>query len=329
MLGGLFIANLVAWGWAFHAFYGHAALIGTALLAWSYGLRHAVDADHIAAIDNVTRKLMQQDKKPVAVGAFFSLGHSTIVILASLAIALATSHLSERFSWFHEVGGVIGTSVSAIFLLVLALINFNILCSVWRRFNQVKATGTVEDHGLDEMIAGGLMSRIYHRLFKLITHSWQMYLVGFLFGLGFDTATEIGVLGISAAGASQGMSIWSIMVFPALFTSGMALIDSLDNLVMIKAYGWAFEKPLRKLYYNLTITATSVVVAAFIGGAEALGLLVDKLSLHGLLWHWVETLNDNLGNAGFVVIGLMVLCWFVSLVNYRMRGYDRILEDRS
>lgn len=152
-----------------------------------------------------------------------------------------------------------------------------------------------------------------------------MYLVGFLFGLGFDTATEIGVLGISAAGASSGMSVWAIMVFPLLFTSGMALIDTLDNLIMVGAYGWAFNKPQRKLYYNMTITGTSVVVALFIGGLEALGLLADKFGLTGGLWNDVAALNDNLGNAGFIVVGLFILCWIASLINYRFKGYDALI----
>ncbi|CAG8999609.1 MAG: High-affinity nickel transport protein [Candidatus Celerinatantimonas neptuna] len=324
LIGTLVIANVLAWIWAFLAFHGHTALISTALLAWTYGLRHAVDADHIAAIDNVTRKLMQQKKKPVAVGAFFSLGHSTIVVLASVGIAIATSKMTADWQWFHNVGGVIGTSVSALFLFILAVVNLNILREVWRRFNAVKRGEAQTQFNLEQTIPGGVMSRLYRHLFKLINHSWQMYLVGFLFGLGFDTATEVGLLGISAAGSSSGLSVWSIMVFPALFTAGMALIDSLDNLVMVRAYGWAFEKPLRKLYYNITITATSVVVAVFIGGLEALGLMADQLHLTGNFWNRVGMINDHLGNAGFVVIAIMVACWLISLLNYRLRGYDKI-----
>lgn len=323
MMTVLALANIAAWSWAFYEFHGHVALMGTALLAWTYGLRHAVDADHIAAIDNVTRKLMQQEKKPIAVGAFFSLGHSTIVILASLAIALATSHLMEKGEWFQHVGGLIGTSVSAFFLLALALVNLYILRDVYRRFHALKK-GHSSAKKDDLMVSGGLMSRLYRRLFGLIEHSWQMYLVGFLFGLGFDTATEVGLLGISAAGSSSGLSAWSIMVFPALFTVAMAFVDSLDNLLMVKAYGWAFEKPLRKLYYNMTITATSVVVALFIGGLEALGLIGDQLNLSGLFWNGIAAINDNLGDAGFAVIGIMLACWLVSLVNYRLRGYDKV-----
>ncbi|MFM2486873.1 HoxN/HupN/NixA family nickel/cobalt transporter [Celerinatantimonas yamalensis] len=322
LIGGLLAANVAAWLWAVMVFHQHAALLGTALLAWTYGLRHAVDADHIAAIDNVTRKLMQQQQKPLAVGAFFSLGHSTIVVLASIGIAGLASHFTAHWQWLHDVGGVIGTSVSALFLLVLAVVNLAILRDVWRRFQAVKNGQQQHDVDLDTVLAGGLMSRLYRKLFGLVEHSWQMYLIGFLFGLGFDTATEVGLLGISAAGSSSGLSVWSIMVFPALFTAGMALVDSLDNMVMVHAYGWAFDKPLRKLYYNITITATSVVVALVIGGLEALGLIADQLNLQGGIWDGVALVNDHLGNAGFIVIGIMVACWVLSLLNYRWRGYD-------
>ncbi|WP_133010757.1 HoxN/HupN/NixA family nickel/cobalt transporter [Marinomonas flavescens] len=323
MMSALVLSNIVAWGWAFYTFHDNVSLIGTALLAWTYGLRHAVDADHIAAIDNVTRKLMQQKQKPLAVGAFFSLGHSTIVVLASLAIALAVSHLSTQSGWWQNVGGIISTSISALFLLALGLVNLYILNEVWQRFNALKR-GEPQHERTDHVISGGLMSRLYGRLFVLINHSWQMYFVGFLFGLGFDTATEVGLLGISAAGSSNGMSAWSIMVFPALFAVAMALVDSLDNLLMVKAYGWAFEKPMRKLYYNITITATSVIVAFFIGGFEALGLIGGQLHLTGEFWHGVAEISDNLGNAGFIVIGIMSVCWLFSLVNYRLRGYDKM-----
>ena len=172
------------------------------------------------------------------------------------------------------------------------------------------------------------MSWLFHRAFRIVSRNWHMYLVGFLFGLGFDTATEIGVLGISAASASSGMSIWSIMVFPALFTSGMALIDTLDNVIMVGAYGWAFNKPQRKIYYNMTITGTSVIVALFIGGTEALGLLIDKFNLHGFLWDLIGKINDNLGNAGFIIIGVFISCWVFSVINYKYKGYDSLIMNK-
>ncbi|URQ61833.1 HoxN/HupN/NixA family nickel/cobalt transporter [Pantoea alhagi] len=324
LLIGLLLLNLFAWGWALATFRHHAALIAAAVLAYSYGLRHAVDADHIAAIDNVTRKLMQQGQKPVAVGAFFSLGHSTIVVLACVAIAATSLVFGNKIDALHAWGSTIGTLVSALFLLVMALLNTLILRDVYRRFQQVKQgkafTGTQEV----QAVPGGIMSRLFRVTFKLVNKSWQMYLVGFLFGLGFDTATEIGLLGISTAGVSSGMSVWSMLIFPALFTSGMALIDSLDNFVMVGAYGWAFNKPVRKLYYNMTITAASVVIALFIGGLEALGLLADKLSLQGGLWEGVGAMNEHMGSVGYASVAIFLVMWGVSALNYRYKKYDQL-----
>jgi high-affinity nickel-transport protein len=324
LLAGLVVANLAAWAWALVSFHHSTALMAASLLAWSYGLRHAVDADHIAAIDNVTRKMMQQGKRPFGIGAWFSLGHSSIVILASITIAATAAAFQSRMGWFHDVGRVIGTAVSACFLLAMALVNLVILRGVWRSFRQLK-NGEPQAVDTADFSGGGVMSWLFRSISRLIGKSWHVYFVGFLFGLGFDTATEIGVLGISAASASSGMSIWSILIFPALFASGMALVDTLDNVIMVGAYGWAFNKPQRKLYYNMTITGTSVVVALFIGTMEALGLLADKFDLHSGVWQWVIALNENLGNAGFVVVGLFMACWGISMLNYRWKGYDSLV----
>src|SRR5471030_3342062 len=318
--------NIIAWVWALVVFQHNATLTGAALLAYSYGLRHAVDADHIAAIDNVTRKLMQQGQRPISVGAFFSLGHSTIVLLACAAIAVTSLAFKSQMGWIHDYGGIIGTLVSAGFLLVVALVNLMILHTVYKKFRQIKRGEALGDRDIDALSAnnGGLMTRIFRFAFKFVNKSWQMYLVGFLFGLGFDTATEVGLLGISAAGASSGMSVWSIMVFPALFASGMALIDSLDNFVMVGAYGWAFDKPVRKLYYNMTITATSVVIALFIGGMEALGLLADKFNWHQGGWKIIDSLNENMGSVGYAAVAIFVVFWGISALNYRRKGYDNL-----
>src|ERR1700679_2391365 len=265
----LFVFNAAAWLWATVAFHNYPALLGTAALAYSFGLRHAFDADHIAAIDNVTRKLMQEGRRPPGGGLFFSLRHSTIVVALTIAIAVATTALQGRFDAFKSFGGVAGTLVSALFLFAIAIANIIVLASVWRTFQTFKSGGRFVEEDLDLMLANrGLLGRLFRRFFRLIERSWQMYPLGVLFGLGFDTANEVGLIGISAPQASQGLSIWSILVFPALFTAGMTLIDTTDSVIMLGAYGWAFIKPIRKLYYNLTITAVSVIVAVIVGGLE-------------------------------------------------------------
>ncbi|MGB7768585.1 MAG: HoxN/HupN/NixA family nickel/cobalt transporter [Verrucomicrobiia bacterium] len=317
--------NAGAWVWALMVFHHHPVLLGTALLAYTFGLRHAVDADHIAAIDNVTRKLMQQGKRPVAVGFFFSLGHSTIVFGLSVAIALTSVAIKGRFNAFASIGGIIGTAVSAFFLLAIAIANLIILISVYHTFQRVKRGGQFVDEDLNLLLARrGFFGRIFRNLFRLIEQSWQMYPVGFLFGLGFDTATEVGLLGISATEATQGLPIWSILVFPALFMAGMALVDSTDSILMLGAYGWAFVKPIRKLYYNMTITFVSVLVALLVGGIEVLGLIGDHLKIHGAAWDMIGSLNDNLGMVGFVIIGVFAGSWAVSILIYRMNRYDEI-----
>jgi high-affinity nickel-transport protein len=321
----LIAANIAAWAWALIAFHHHPVMLGTALLAYSFGLRHAVDADHIAAIDNVTRKLMQEGKRPVSVGFFFSLGHSTIVVLASVAIAATATAFKNQFGIFQSVGGVIGTLVSALFLLAIAAMNIVILATIYQTFRRVKAGARYVDEDLNILLAGrGVLARLFRPMFRMIRRSWQMYPLGFLFGLGFDTATEVGLLGISATQASQGMSVWSILVFPALFTAGMSLVDTTDSILMLGAYGWAFVKPIRKLYYNMTITFVSVVVALLVGGIEALGLIQDQLNLKGAFWDGIGALNDNFGTIGYLIIGVFIASWIISAIIYRARGYDRL-----
>jgi len=321
----LVAANLSAWAWAFAAFYGNTVLLGAALLAYGLGLRHAVDADHIAAIDNVTRKLMQDGKRPISVGFFFALGHSTVVIIATAAIAVTASTLQDRFPALLAVGGVIGTTVSAGFLFIIAMINLVVLAGVYRLFQRVKRGGSYAEDELNAFLAQrGVLGRVFRRLFRLIEQSWQMYPLGFLFGLGFDTATEIGLLGISASEAAKGLSVCSILVFPALFTAGMSLLDTTDGVLMLGAYGWASMNPVRKLYYNLTITGVSVVIAFAIGGIEALGLVADQFSLTGGVWDAVNAANDNFGAIGCAIIAIFVASWLISFIVYRVRGYERL-----
>jgi len=327
--GVLIAINVLAWIWAVVAFRDHPVLLGTALLAYGFGLRHAVDADHIAAIDNVTRKLMQEKKRPVAVGFFFSLGHSTVVVLASVAVAITASAMQSRFDHYKEIGGIVGTLVSALFLFAIALMNLIILRSIYRAWRNVRNGGIYKDDDFDLLLADrGFLARIFRPLFRVITRSWHMYPLGFLFGLGFDTATEIGLLGIAATQASRGLSPWAIMVFPVLFSAGMSLIDTLDGHLMLGAYGWAYLKPIRKIYYNMTITLVSVIVAVVIGGIEALGLLADQLKLQGPVWDAIGTLNDNFGTLGYIIIAIFVVSWIASVLIYRAKRFDELEVSR-
>ena len=310
--------NLAAWAWALIAFRHYPLLLGTAFLAYGFGLRHAVDADHIAAIDNVTRKLMQDGKRPAAVGFFFSLGHSTIVLGASFLIAATAAAMQSRFDAFKETGVLIGTGVSALFLFAIAIANLIVLRQICAAYRRARRGETISETDLDILLSrSGFLGRLFRPLFQLVRASWQLYFIGVLFGLGFDTATEIGLLDISAVEAAKGLSIWSIMVFPALFTAGMALVDTSDGVLMLGAYGWAFRNPLRKLHYNVTITFVSAMVALLIGGIEALGLIGDRLGLDGGFWRFVGALNDNFGSLGYAIIVLFALSWLVSAALYR------------
>ncbi|MGO4436383.1 HoxN/HupN/NixA family nickel/cobalt transporter [Rhizobium sp. RAF56] len=330
VLAMLIAFNVAAWSWAWVAFADRPALLGTAFLAYMFGLRHAFDVDHIAAIDNVVRKLMQERKSPFAVGFFFSLGHSSIVVLASIAIAATAAAMQNRFEAFHPIGSVVGTTISAVFLLSIGVANLFVLRGVWGAFGRARRGERILEEDLDGLLGGGgVLARIFRPMFRVVTRSWHMYPIGFLFGLGFDTATEIGLLGISATQAAHGMSFWTILIFPALFTAGMSLMDTLDSVLMTGAYGWAFVKPVRKLWYNLTITATSVAVALFIGSIEALALVSDKMGLDGGLWDAVAALNDNLANFGFAVVGIFLGGWLVSMALYRLKGYDRLQISSS
>ena len=323
LIGG----NLLAWLWAFVALSDRPALLGTALLAYAFGLRHAVDADHIAAIDNVTRKLMQQGQRPVGVGLFFSLGHSAIIVLMSAGVAFAASEVTARVDSWKAIGGIISTSASALFLFALALVNIFVLISVYRTFQAVKRGEPFAEDDFDILLnSRGFLSRIFRPLFRLVTKSWHMLAIGFLLGLGFDTATEVALFGISSAQAANGVSFSAIMVFPALFTAGMSLVDTTDGVLMLGAYGWAFKKPIRKLYYNMTITAVSVVVAVLIGGLETLNLIGDQLGLTdgGGFWGAIGAISDNFSVVGYVIIGVFALSWLGSVAFYKLKRYDTI-----
>src|SRR5215469_13113189 len=326
----LIAANILVWGLSLLAFYRYPLLLGTALLAYTFGLRHAVDADHISAIDNVTRKLMQEDKRPVAIGFFFSLGHSTIVIALSIVIALTATAIQQNFPGLQNIGGLIGTSVSALFLFVIAAINILILWEIFQTFRRVKNGGEYNEQTLDEFLnQRGLMGRFFRPLIRMVNSSWKMYPLGVLFGLGFDTATEVGILGISASSATKGLPIWYILLFPALFTVGMCLLDTTDSILMLGAYGWAFVKPVRKLYYNMNITLVSVLVALVVGGIEVLSIIGGQLNLGGTFWDSVTNLSDNFGTIGYLIIGIFIASWAISSIIYKVKRYDDIEVETS
>jgi high-affinity nickel-transport protein len=266
---------------------------------------------------------MQEGKRPVAVGFMFSLGHSTIVVLGSAAIAATALSLQHRMDAVRHIGGLVGTLVSTLFLFGIAIVNMVVLRSVYLAFRRVRRGERYVEEDFDLLLGSrGFLSRLFRPMFAVIRRSWHMYPLGLLFGLGFDTATEIGVLGISAAEASKGLSLWSILVFPMLFAAGMSLIDTTDNILMLGAYGWAFVKPIRKLYYNMTITLVSVIVALVVGGIEALGLLAGQFHRQGMFWSMVGKLNENFGTLGYLIVALLVLCWCVSIGIYRWRRFD-------
>jgi nickel/cobalt transporter (NiCoT) family protein len=319
----LAIANIGAWIWAIAAFIHQPVLLGTAVLAYSLGLRHAIDADHIAAIDNVTRKLMQEGQRPAAVGFFFALGHSAVVVVASVAVAL-TANVLDKFASYREIGGIIGTSASALFLFIIAIANLAVLSSVYRAFQLAQSGAPMKEEQIDTLLEQrGWLSRLFKPLFRFVSKSWHLFPIGLLFALGFETASEITLFGLSAQ-ASNTVSNWSILIFPALFAAGMTLVDTTDGVLMVGAYGWAYRNPVRKLFYNLTITSVSVLVALVVGGIETLGLIGDQFQLHGTFWETISNLNDNFGVLGYGIIVLFVVSWAVSYVIYRVKGYDTV-----
>ena len=305
--------------------------IGVSLTAYTLGLRHAFDADHISAIDNTTRKLMNErrseagSKRPLSVGYYFSLGHSTIVIAIGVGIVIAEKTVygavSNNGSGLEQFGGVFGTIVSATFLYLIALLNIVILAGIFKVFRAMRK-GTYDEAELERQLENrGLMYRFFGKWMKSITKEWQMYPVGVVFGLGFDTATEVALLATTALLATQVLPWYSIMCLPILFTAGMALMDTLDGCFMNGAYGWAFFNPVRKVYYNLAITGLSVAICLFIGTIEVLGLLPMELHIHGPFWNFME--NFNINTAGFVIVGMFVLTWAVALCIWK---YGRVEE---
>src|SRR6266851_322842 len=322
--GSVGVLHLAGWGLLLAYAASHPGFFWLGGVAYTLGLRHAFDADHISAIDNTTRKLLQSGKKPMGVGFFFSLGHSTVVLVIALALGLAVRWLVQGVvagnGQLRDIGGAIGTSVSGGFLIVIGVLNLLVLIDIVRVYRRMQR-GEFDRQSLDdELVAGGLMMRIFGRLFRLIDHSWQMYLVGFLFGLGFDTASEVAFLAISAGAAAQGLPFAAIISLPLIFAAGMSLMDTMDGAFMSKAYSWAFATPIRKVFYNLTITSLSVFVALFIGVIEVVQILIQVLGLRGGPFDAAAT--SMLSVAGYVIVAAFVVTWAVALVIYKVRRID-------
>ena len=325
LFGSVALLHLLGWGiMLLLVAPRYPVMLGLGGLAYTFGLRHAFDADHISAIDNTTRKLLQEGKKPLGVGFFFSLGHSTVVFLIALGLGVATqfvfSNVVKDSGQLKNLGGLIGTSVSGIFLLLIGILNLIILLDILRLFRRMK-TGSYDRNALEhELVAGGLLTRIFGRLFKLITRSWQMYPIGFLFGLGFDTASEVSLLAISAGAAAQHLPLYAVISLPLIFAAGMSLMDTADGAFMSRAYSWAFSNPIRKVFYNLTVTGLSVFVALFVGLVELSQIMIQQLHLTGRLWGAIGGLD--FGFMGFVIVGAFVVTWVVAFTIYRTQHIE-------
>ena len=327
VIGFLTLIALVAPN-RYHLGTAGAFTVGIGVTAYTLGLRHAFDADHISAIDNTTRKLMSEGKRPLSVGFWFSLGHSTIVFLLAFLLAIGIRSLSGPVkndnSGLHQVTNWVGTLVSGSFLYVIAALNIVILLGIIKVFREMRA-GTYDEEALEEQLNNrGFMNRFFGGLTKTITKPSQMYPIGVLFGLGFDTATEVALLVLAGGAAGAGLPWYAILCLPVLFAAGMSLMDSIDGSFMNFAYGWAFSKPVRKVFYNITITGLSVAVALVIGTIELGGLIAEELNLSGSFWSWFETIDINL--LGFIIVGMFVATWAIALSVWR---FGRIEERWS
>ncbi len=311
-------------GWGALLLYGvsHPALLALGGVAYTFGLRHAFDADHISAIDNTTRKLLQDGQRPMGVGFFFSLGHSTVVLLIAAGLGLAVKSIVQGIhsGQLRGYGSILGSGVSGFFLLLIGIVNLVILLDIVRVYRRMHS-GTYDRHGLaHELVAGGFMTKVFGRLFKLIRHSWQMYPVGFLFGLGFDTASEVSLLAVSAGAAAQGLPLLAILSLPVIFAAGMSGMDTLDGAFMAKAYSWAFSNPVRKVFYNLTVTGLSVFVALFVGGIEVAQIAIQVLGLRGAPYDAVAHLD--FGSIGLFIVGAFVATWAVAFAVFKLRRVE-------
>src|ERR1700716_3426988 len=323
--GGVGLLHVAGWGLLLAAAAGQPTSPPLGGLAYTFGLRHAFDADHIAAIDNTTRKLLQDGRKPVGVGFFFSLGHSTVVFLIAAALGLTVKWIVD--GQLRTVGGLLGTVVSGGFLILIGLLNLVILFGILRVYRKLKSS-EYDEHSLElDLTAGGFMSRIFGRLFRVIRHSWQMYPVGFLFGLGFDTASEVAILAISAGAAANGLPFVAVIALPLIFAAGMSLMDTADGAFMAKAYSWAFTSPVRKVFYNLTMTSLSVFVALFVGTIEIMQVVIRALDLQGGVFGAIAGF-DLVGRAGYFIVAAFVVAWAAALLIYKARRIDQRWSEK-
>ncbi len=305
--------------------------VGTGVLAYTLGMRHAFDADHIAAIDNTTRKFMSEGKRPMSVGFFFSLGHSSVVFALTVLLGLGAralgSQVANNNSGLHHYGGLIGTIVSGSFLYLIAILNAIILYGIVRLFVQMRQ-GRFDDSELEKHLnARGFMMRFFGPLARSVDAPWKMYPIGVLFGLGFDTATEVAFLVLAGTSVAAGLPFWAILSLPILFAAGMSLLDTIDGSFMNFAYGWAFSKPVRKVYYNIAITGLSVFVALYIGTLELMQVLAGQLNLKGGLWNYAAAFNIN--KAGFVIVGIFVGTWAIALGYWRFGKVEERWESAA
>jgi len=327
MAAVVILLNFVGWmllttavGHHFHISQTKLFGLGTGVLAYTLGMRHAFDADHIAAIDNTTRKLVGEGKRPLSTGFFFSLGHSSVVLLLAVGLSFGIRALniqvSQQTSGLHSATNIIGTSVSGTFLYLIALVNLFVLISITRLYRQMRS-GRYDPVELERQLdKRGVMNRLLGGYARHIDTSWKLYPVGFLFGLGFDTATEVALLVLAGSAVVGGLPLYAILSLPILFAAGMCTFDTLDGCFMNFAYDWAFANPVRKVFYNLTITGLSVAVAFFVGSIEILGLIGQEANLSSPFWAFFRDFNIN--TAGFVIVGLFVVTWVVALLYWRL-----------
>ena len=319
----LMLAVATALGFIGSVVLGRASplLFGLCIAAFVLGLRHGVDADHIVAIDNTTRKLMHEGSRPLTVGTWFSLGHSTVVVGLTGLLVLATKAVVENNNLLRSSGSIIGAAVSGVFLFLIGIVNVLIVVGVYHMFQRIRR-GKVDESELNELLENrGFLNRYFKGLFRIVSKPWQIYPVGLLFGLGFDTASEILFFAIAVSfGVSSTVPIWMVMILPVMFTLGMVLVDTTDGVTMLVAYGWAFVKPLRKVYYNLTITIISVIIAFVIGGVELLQVLSGEFGLQGPFWSWLAQIDFE--TIGYGIIAIFAVSWLVSIALWRYKRFD-------